>query len=95
MENQKKKCSLKKHSEIDAINFCKECRIYLCNKCKNLHSELFELHHLYNLDKDINEIFIGYCKEKNNNIELRYFCKNQNKLCCSACIIKIKEEGFG
>ena len=38
MENHKKKCSLKKHSEIDAINYCQKYRIYLCNKCKNLHS---------------------------------------------------------
>ena len=95
MENQRKKCSLKKHSEIDAINFCKECRIYLCNKCKNLHSELFELHHLYNLDKDINEIFTGFCKEKRHDIELIYFCKNHNQLCCVGYISKIKDEIFG
>jgi len=94
MEKQKKKCSLKKHSEIDAINYCQECRIYLCNKCKNHHSELFEIHYLYNLDKDINEIFTGYCKEKNHNTELRYFCKNHNKLWCPACITKIKDEIF-
>ena len=95
MENQKKKCSLKKHSEIDAINFCKECRIYLCNKCKNLHSELFELHHLYNLDKDINEIFTGLCKEKRHDIELIYFCKKHNQLCCLGCISRIKDEIYG
>ena len=95
MENKKKKCSLKKHSEIDAINYCQECRIYLCNKCKNHHSEIFEIHHLYNLDKDINEIFTGYCKEKYHNISLRYFCKNHNQLCCAECITKIKDEGFG
>jgi len=94
MENQKKKCSLKKHSEIDAINYCQKCKIYLCNKCKNLHSELFEIHHLYNFDKDINEIFTGNCKEKRHNIELIYFCKNHNKLCCAACISKIKDEIF-
>jgi hypothetical protein len=95
MENQKKKCSLKKHSEIDAINYCQECGMYLCNKCKNLHSELFEVHHLYNLDKNISEIFSGYCKEKKHINKLRYFCKNHNQLCCGDCIIKIKNEGFG
>ena len=86
---------MKKHSEIDAINYCLECRIYLCNKCKNLHSELFETHNLYNLDKDINEIFTGYCKEKEHNSKLRYFCKNHNQLCCAVCTSKIKDEGFG
>ena len=95
MENKKKKCSLKKHSEIDAINYCLECRNYLCNKCKNLHSELFENHHLYNLDKDMNEIFTGYCKEKRHNITLRYFCKNHNIMCCAECISRIKDEGYG
>ena len=95
MDNQKKKCSLKKHSEIDAINYCQECRIYLCNKCKNFHSELFEMHHLYNLDKNVNEIFTGYCKQKEHYNKFRYFCKNHNQLCCGDCITKIKDEIFG
>ena len=52
-----------KHSEIDAINYCQECKIYICHKCKNLHLELFENqnHHLYDIDKDMNEIFINIC----------------------------------
>ena len=95
MENKKKKCSLKKHSEIDAINYCQECRIYLCNKCKNHHSEIFDIHHLYDLDIDINEIFTGNCKEKNHNSKVNYFCKNHNQLCCGDCITKIKDEIFG
>jgi len=96
MENEKKKCSLKKHTEIDAIKYCQECKIYLCNKWNNFHSELFESHHLYNLDKNINEIFTGYCKEKgHDNTELKYFCKNHNQLCCGNCIAKIKGEGNG
>ena len=93
MENQKKKCSLKKHSEIDAINYCQECKVYLCNKCNNHHSELFETHHIYSSNKNINVIFTGFCKEKgHDNIELKYFCKNHNKLCCGNCISKIKDE---
>ena len=95
MENLKKKCSFKKHSDIDAINYCIECKIYLCNKCNNHHSELFENHHQVNLDKNINEIFTGYCLEKEHNIEFKYFCKTHNKLCCGACISKIKGEGEG
>jgi len=94
MENQKKKCSLKKHSENDAINYCQECRIYLCNKFKNHHSEIYEIHHLPNLDKDINEIFTGYCNEKEHSNKLKHFCKNHNKLCCAECIIKIKDEAL-
>ena len=33
MENKNKKCSLKKHFEVDAIIYCQECKKYLCNKC--------------------------------------------------------------
>ena len=96
MKNQSRKCSIKKHSEIDAINFCQECKIYLCNKCKNYHSELFENHHLYDINKNIKNIFTGFCEEENHNkFELKYFCKTHNKLCCMACICKFKEEGNG
>ena len=41
------------------------------------------------------EIFTGICKEKNHHIELKYFCKNHNKLCCAACIAKINRIGDG
>ena len=95
MEIAKKKCSFKKHLEIDAINYCLECKRYICNKCQSHHSELFENHQLYNVDKDINEIFTGYCKEMKHGNELEYFCKNHNQLCCAACISKIKGQGNG
>ena len=96
MENNNKiKCSFKKHDSIDAINFCQECCIYMCNKCQNHHSELFEHHHLYNLDKNIKDIFTGFCKEKKHNKELNYFCKNHNILCCAVCLCKIEDNGYG
>ena len=95
MENLKKKCSFKKHSEIEAINYCLECKIYLCNKCQSLHSELFDNHHIYNLDINIKDIFTGFCMENNHNNELEYFCKSHNKLCCASCIVKRKGEGKG
>ena len=92
------KCSFKKHSEIDAINYCKECKIYMCNKCQNLHFELFQdqEHHLYNLDKNLQDIILDFCDEKNHNqFELNYFCKTHNKLCCASCICKFEEKGNG
>ena len=91
MEN--KKCSNKKHSEINAITFFQECKIYLCNKCQSLHSELFEEHHLYNIDKNIKDIFTGFCKQqKHNQYELEFFCKTHNELCCMACLCKFNEK---
>ena len=93
---EKKKCSLKKHSEIDAVNYCQECKKYLCNKCQNHHSELFEDHHLYNLDKNLKDIFTGFCQEQSHNkYELEIFCKTHNKLCCMACIYKLEKKGYG
>jgi len=95
MENIKK-CSLEEEKEIEAVCYCSECKIYMCNKCENIHEKLFKkYHHCYKLDKDINEIFTGLCKEENHNEPLEYFCKIHNKLCCVSCICKIKGKGKG
>ena len=89
-----KKCSFEEHKEIEAITTCPECKIYMCNKCENLHSSLFKNHHPYHLNKE-DEIFTGFCKEKNHTMKLEYFCKDHNQLCCAACIAKINEKGDG
>ena len=94
MELQKKKCSLSKHSEIDAVSYCLDCKTYFCNKCQNFHSEIFENHKPINLNK-LDEVFIDKCKEDNHNCKLEFFCKDHNILCCVACLSKIKEEGYG
>ncbi len=95
MENRKKKCSSQKHSETDAISYCQQCKIYLCNKCQNLHSELFEKHISFNLDKDLNYIYLDICKQDNHYDKIEFFCRTHNILCCPACISKIKKEGYG
>ena len=89
------KCSCKKHEESKAIFYCPECKIYMCNKCDNYHSELFQGHHQYKLDKDSKLIFTGFCKEVNHLDKLEYFCRNHNVLCCASCIAKIKKNGKG
>ena len=93
MENIK--CSCKKHEENRAIFYCPECKIYMCNKCVKFHSELFQGHHQYKLDKDSKFIFTGFCKEINHLDKLEYFCKSHNVLCCASCIAKIKKNGKG
>ena len=95
MEAPNYKCSLEDHKNIDAIKYCQECNIYLCNKCENHHIELFKNHHMFSLDKDTNEFFTGYCIEKNHSKELNYFCKDHNVLCCACCIAKIKTRENG
>ena len=93
MEN-KIKCFSEEHKEIDAISFCPECRIYMCNKCENIHSSFFKNHKIYKLTNE-EEIFTGFCKEKNHSIKLEYFCKNHNQLCCGLCIAKLDQKGEG
>ena len=95
MEKQKKKCSLLEHKETNANSFCLECKIYLCNKCESHHSKLFPNHQTYNSDKDLNELFTGFCKEKEHHEKLEFFCKTHNQLCCATCIAKIKTKEIG
>ena len=99
MIDPKNKCYSKGHEEIMPNYYCPQCKIYMCKKCEISHSNLFyqKNHILINLDKDkeINDIFTGYCKENSHLEKLEFFCKNHNKLCCSSCIIKIKKEGKG
>ena len=94
MDN-KKKCSNKKHSEINAISYCSDCNLYLCNKCTNIHYEYLEIHHIYNLDSNNQEIFTGKCYELNHKNDLEFYCKNHNQLCCAVCLCKIKTNGKG
>ena len=50
MENQK--CSSKKHKDSNAISFCQECNIFMCNKCLILHDDLLDFHHKIDLNKE-------------------------------------------
>ena len=70
----------------------------MCNKCTKIHTELFDNHFQFNLDKNKNDnssFFTGFCKETNHNDKLIYFCKSHNQMCCAACIAKIKGKGNG
>ena len=95
MNQQTLKCSSKKHENIEAITFCQACKVYMCNKCSNYHSELFEDHKANNLDKDTQQIFTGICNEEKHKNELEFLCKSHNILCCAACLSKIKNTGNG
>ena len=95
MENKKYKCSFKEHIDLDANYYCPKCDIYICNKCEKYHSNFFIDHNLITLNKDITKIFTGFCKVENHQIELEYFCKDHNILCCAKCITKIKRKENG
>ena len=95
MEVNKKKCSLQEHNSTNAIIYCEACKVYMCNKCENLHTKLFPYHKVFKSDKDINEILIEHCQEEGHYNKLEYFCKSHNQLCCAACIAKIKKNQNG
>ena len=95
MENNIKKCSFNEHDKINAILYCQECKIYMCNKCNNHHSNLFINHNINKIENDINGIFSEFCKKEKHYGKLEFFCKTHNQLCCSDCICKIKIKGKG
>ena len=97
MESNSKKCYYLPHFKENANYYCKNCNIYMCNKCFEYHTKLFEKqnHITFKTDKDNKEIFTGFCKEDNHFEILEFFCKNHNKLCCSSCICKIKNKKYG
>ena len=78
------KCSSEEHKDINAISFCPECKIYIYNKCENHHSPLHKNHQTYKLNKD-EDIFTGFCKEKNHQNKLEFYCTNHNQLCFGLC----------
>ena len=90
MENKKIYCTSKDHENLEASLYCQEWQIYICKKCDKLHSGLFQTHHIFKLDKDIKDIFTGFCKIENHNNKLEYFCKDHCTLCCGLCFTKIK-----
>ena len=47
------------------------------------------------MDKNEEELFTNICKEQNHEDQLEFYCKNHNKLCCAACLSKIKGKGNG
>ena len=64
MEIQKQKCSSKEDQDKNDISYCELCNLYMCNKWEKSHIKLFSSHQIYNLEKQTNEIFTGFCKEK-------------------------------
>ena len=91
-----KKCSSSEHLEVDAVKYCKECHLFMCNKCDSYHSKLFKEHNQQIIISNKNEeFFINICKERNHKEDLEFYCKNHNVLCCGLCLCKIKTEGKG
>ena len=41
-----KKCSNKKHSELNAVSYCVDCNLYLCNKCLNIQYAYSDIYYI-------------------------------------------------
>ena len=68
----------------------------MCQKCESFHSKLLSNHKIYNIDKiNTEDISQQFCKQENHNLELQYFCRNHNLLCCAKCITKIRNKENG
>ena len=59
MEYNLHKCSSKEHLNIDSNYYCFDCKIYMYNKCDNMHSKLFQNHSKVKSDKNMMK-FINY-----------------------------------
>ena len=94
MDNSHIKCSSKIHQEVNAICFCQECRLYLCEKCQQIHWELYN-HKKININENQKDVFTGFCKEPNHINNLEFFFKTHNKLYYLACISKINKKEYG
>ena len=94
MEGQKYLCFNDDHEEqVAATKFCPECKQFYCEDCLKLHNKLYKKHKPKALEDKI--IFKGMCNEYQHNEKYEYFCRTHNKLCCSKCTTKIKDETHG
>ena len=80
MNDQRQKCSLSKHSNVEAISYCQECKTFMCNECQNHHFELFDKHSINTLNKDFN------IELKNPIFQLHYHTNNV------LCLTILKDE---
>ena len=77
-----------KHSEL-AARHCKECNLFLCDKCLSSHNDLFTNHTLTNLnDSSKKSIFSipneDKCKEHNKDFST--YCKSCKLSLCTFCL---------
>ena len=60
---------------------------------KNHYYELFNNHHIYNINSIDNNTFTYYCQERKHNDKLEYYWIDNNMLCSETFLCKIKGIG--
>ena len=90
MEGQNYKCKV--HIDIDATKCCGECNTYFCTKCEKYHSEIFKNHKTFRLDNDADELFTGFCQEKNIKTNSIIFVRDIILFAVLHVYLKLKRE---
>ena len=75
----------KRHSS-KALKFCKECKIFLCEKCLTNHNELFSQHLLEEANKQQKAIVDNNINCKKHLKEFTEYCKTCKLSLCPMCI---------
>ena len=57
-------CSSEEHNAINAMIYCQNCNVYMCNKCEMFHAKLCKNHKTFKLEK-ITKIYLrDFAKKK-------------------------------
>ena len=78
-----------KNHELDCIKYCKECNKFLCEKCIESHTDLFNDHTVTNVtDSNNKPISITGLNEKcpKHNKDFSSYCKNCKVSFCTICL---------
>ena len=83
--NKKNSQSFKcyKHKEKEGIEYCQNCKYFMCDVCKEYHRDFLSNHKTIS-SKLINNK-IEYCDFHNNN-KIEFYCKTCEKTICNECI---------
>lgn len=84
---------LKQEVNITSTVFCTVCNERLCGACKKVHDRLEFIKGHKSIDIGSNDsveffkTFQKYQKCEQHGKKLKFFCKDEDKLCCSTCAI--------
>ena len=89
LKNEISLIKCQRHSS-KAQKFCKECKIFLCEKCITSHNELFTQHSLEEANKQLKSIVNSNITCKKHTKEYVEYCKTCKLSLCPACINDLK-----
>ena len=73
LKKNNRKITCKKHSETEAVWYCKECKRYMCEKCKTAHDDFFDGDDNHNVVPVASltsfDLFSGKCAEHNRDLD--------------------------